>query len=79
MTLGERLKQLRTLRGWSQRELARQSGVQQSLLSDLETGKQSDTSGAALASLARSLGTTVDYLAGMYDTDPHRSPGKAPR
>ena len=37
MTLGEKVKQLRSLRGWSQRELARQSGVRQTLLSDLET------------------------------------------
>ena len=64
MTLGEKVKQLRSLRGWSQRELARQSGVRQTLLSDLETGKQEDTTGENLRKLAETLHVSVDYLVG---------------
>jgi transcriptional regulator with XRE-family HTH domain len=70
MTLGEKVKRLRTLRGWSQRELARQSGVPQTLLSDLETGKQEDTTGENLRKLAETLYVSIDYLVGTRNDRP---------
>ena len=78
MALGEKLKDLRERRGWSQHELARQAHVRQALISALETGKQADTTGSVLRRLARTLGVTVDYLVGMYNgtLDPNVSPGK---
>lgn len=68
MSLGQKLRQLREKRGWSQNELSRQTGVRQALLSELESGKKLDTTGQALKRLARALGVSVDYLVGMYDT-----------
>jgi len=72
MTLGERVKTLREARGWSQAELARQAHVRQALISELETGKKTDTRGSILQRLARVLLVSVDYLVG--NLDPPRSP-----
>ena len=79
MTLGERLKALRTARRWSQRELARRARVRPALLSELESGKKSDTTGTNLRKLAQTLGCTVDYLAGVYNgpANPDATPGRA--
>ena len=79
MALGEKLKDLRERRGWSQHELARQAHVRQALISALETGKQVDTTGSVLRRLARTLGVTMDYLGGMYNgtVDPSPCPGEA--
>lgn len=62
--LGERLKHARERKGWSQRELARQAGVRHAIISELETGKKTDTMGSILKRLARALGVSVDYLLG---------------
>ena len=76
MTLGERLRRLRTRRRWSQRELAERAGVRQALISQLESGKQADTTGANLRKLAFALGCTVDYLTGYNGPmDPDATPG----
>ena len=64
MTLGTKLKALRTQRQWSQRECARQAGVRQTLLSELESGKKHDTTGRVLRRLAETLHVSVDYLVG---------------
>jgi transcriptional regulator with XRE-family HTH domain len=73
--LGEKLKALRELRGWSQRELARQSGVRQTLISELESGRKEDTTGSNLRKLAETLHVSVDYLVGKHN-DPNRSPAE---
>ena len=74
MTLGEKLKTLRTQRRWSQRDLAERAKVRQALISYLESGKQADTTGATLRKLAFALGCTVDYLTGYNGSqDPHRA------
>jgi transcriptional regulator with XRE-family HTH domain len=75
MPLGEKLKALRAIRGWSQRELARQSGVRQTLLSELESGRKQDTTGENLRKLAETLKVSVDYLVGKRN-DPDRSPAR---
>src|SRR6266581_9317166 len=79
MTLGERIKTLRDQRGWNQQELARRAHVRPALISELESGKKTDTTGSVLRRLARTLGVTMDYLGGMYNgtLDPNRSPGEA--
>jgi len=79
MRLGERLRHLRTLRGWSQRELAERAGVRQALISQLESGKQRDTTSANVRKLALALSCTVDYLTGYNgSSDPRPCPGAAP-
>ena len=67
--LGERLKQARERHGWSQRELARQAGVRHALISELETGKKTETMSGILKRLARTLGISVDYLIGTFEED----------
>jgi transcriptional regulator with XRE-family HTH domain len=71
MSLGTRLATLRLKRGWSQRELARRSGVRQSLLSELERGRKTDTTGRTLVKLAQALGVSVDTLLGTFDAALH--------
>jgi transcriptional regulator with XRE-family HTH domain len=67
MELGRKIKAIRERRGWSQNELSRLSGVRQALISELEAGKKTDTTGQVLRRLGQTLGVTVDYLVGMYD------------
>lgn len=67
--LGQRIKQARARKGWSQRELARQAGVRHAIVSELETGKKTDTTGMILKRLARALGVSVDYLVGTFEDD----------
>ena len=67
--LGQRIKQARERKGWSQRELARQAQVRQAIISELETGKKTDTIGVILKRLARALGVGVDYLLGTFEDD----------
>jgi Predicted transcriptional regulators len=76
MTLGERLRHMRTLRRWSQRELAERAGVRQALISQLESGRQQDTTSANVRKLALALGCTVDYLTGYNGAPwpPRRDP-----
>jgi len=73
MPLGTRLKRERERKGWSQNELSRLSGVRQSLISELESGKKRDTTGSVLKRLARTLGVTMDYLGGMYEEEEERT------
>ena len=37
------------------------------MISELEAGKKTDTTGQVLRRLGQTLGVTVDYLVGMYD------------
>jgi transcriptional regulator with XRE-family HTH domain len=67
--LGQRIKQARERKGWSQRELARQAGVRHAIISELETGKKMDTIGVILKRLARALGVSVDYMLGTFEED----------
>ena len=73
MTLGDKLKALREVRGWSQHELSRHAGVRQALISELESGKKQETTTSVLRRLARTLHVSMDYLGGMYNGEPtHR-------
>ena len=59
---GDRIKDQRERKGWSQSELARRAGVGQPLISDLERGVRKSATLDTLAKLARELTCTVDYL-----------------
>ncbi len=69
MTLGTRIKRERERHGWSQTELSRRAQVRQALLSELESGRRTDTPTRVLRALARTLGVSMDYLAGLYDEE----------
>ena len=68
----ERVKLLMSKHGWSMRDLSRQSGIPYSTIYDvLESGKtQPDNLTARnLKRLARTLGTSIDYLVGTWEDD----------
>ncbi len=75
--LGQRIRQARERKGWSQRELSRQAQVRQAIISELETGKKMDTIGVILKRLARALGVGVDYLLGTFEDDEQGDPEPA--
>lgn len=62
---GSRLRRLREERGWSISRLAQRSGVTQSYLSQIESGKRQTPGMDTLTSLARALETTMDDLTGF--------------
>lgn len=59
-TLGENLKALRKMRKLTQKELAKRSGVKQSVISDLETGVAKTT--GSIIELANALWVTAEEL-----------------
>lgn len=64
---GERLREARTARGWTQERLARESGVTAAVISHFETGTRQRASAANLVKLATALSVSVDYLLGRTD------------
>jgi transcriptional regulator with XRE-family HTH domain len=66
--MGEKLWTLRHERGWSQVELARQSGVAHSTINYLELGKRVPTI-QTLRKLARAYGTSATELMKAYDNE----------
>ncbi len=65
------LRTMREARGWDQATLARAAGVDQSVISRLERGQQSDLRASVLIGLARAFQTPVDsLLATPYPYEP---------
>ncbi len=62
--LGEKIRELRTECGLSQKQLAAKIGVATNTVSQYESGK-SKTSIDVLANLAVELDTTTDFLLGL--------------
>ncbi len=62
----DRLRTFREQKGWSQRELARRSGLGLSQIHNYEAGK-SDPSSSNLKSMADSLDVSTDFLLGRTD------------
>jgi transcriptional regulator with XRE-family HTH domain len=69
MTIGARVRREREKRGWTLRELARRAAVSPGAISKLEGGARLSPSMEVGKRLARALGVTLDYLAGMYDEE----------
>jgi transcriptional regulator with XRE-family HTH domain len=61
--VGVRLRTARKLRGMTQQQLAKDSGVSQATISDLETGESKSPTGTNLVSLAQSLEVSPEWLA----------------
>jgi mannose-6-phosphate isomerase-like protein (cupin superfamily)/DNA-binding XRE family transcriptional regulator len=70
--LGERLRQIRTARGISVRELARRAGCSASLVSQVERGVTTPSAGVVY-SLANELGISLDFLFGTQDVEPAKA------
>jgi transcriptional regulator with XRE-family HTH domain/mannose-6-phosphate isomerase-like protein (cupin superfamily) len=66
--LGERLRQVRSARGISVRELARRAGCSASLVSQVERGVTAPSAGVVYT-LANELGISLDFLFGTGDVE----------
>jgi len=69
-SLGDTIKRLRQQHHWRQQDLAEHSGVRQALISELEHGRKTDTTGTNLRKLAMALGVTIDALVGLDEASP---------
>lgn len=67
--LGGRLREVRTARGMSVRELARRAGCSASLVSQVERGMTAPSAGVVYA-LANQLGISLDFLFGADEIEP---------
>jgi transcriptional regulator with XRE-family HTH domain len=73
--LGKRVATMRERRRLSVQELADLTGISYQSLWRIERGTQGNPSVSTLAQLARTLGVSMDYLAGLYeDKDSERLP-----
>ncbi len=70
LTISERLKDLRTERGLTLEEVAQQTKLSKSALSQYES-KEKDISHTAIAALACFYGVSGDYLLGLTDNRKH--------
>lgn len=70
MTVGERIKILRTERGISQEELGSMIGVQKAAIHKYETGLVVNLKQSTIAALAKALETSPSYLMGLDDEKP---------
>ena len=62
MPISEKLKMLRDRRGLTLDELAEQTGLSRSALSNYETNESKEVSQFALVTLAKFYGVSTDYL-----------------
>jgi transcriptional regulator with XRE-family HTH domain len=76
--VGVRLRHARKLRGMTQQELAKSSGVKQASISEVETGESKSPVGTNLVKLAQSLQVSPEWLASgkgpMEQTDQQLPP-----
>lgn len=63
MKLGELFALARELKGWTLRDLERQAGVSNAVISQIETGKVKDPGFSTVIRLADALGLTVERVA----------------
>jgi transcriptional regulator with XRE-family HTH domain len=76
-TMGDRIKRWRLRKGWTQRELARATGLDNSWINRLESGEKTNISLEGAKRICQALGISLDYLAGVYDEDGNRRPATA--
>lgn len=66
MTFADKIKELRSLRKWSQKELGSRIGVAQSQITDYERGLKYPST-ETLIKIARIFSVSLDYLVGISD------------
>ncbi len=64
-TVGERIADLRSLKGWNQKELANRMELAPSQLSRIENGETKNISGDILIKLAKEFRVSADYILGL--------------
>ena len=57
-----RIKEVREMNGITQERLSEISGVSRKIISDLETGKRTNTSVGTLLRISSALGVSLEYL-----------------
>ncbi len=62
LDFGTRIRVVRTSRGWTLDQLAKEAGLTKGFLSQVENGKAPRPSGRVLLALARALGASVDWI-----------------
>jgi transcriptional regulator with XRE-family HTH domain len=72
--LGKRLRERREHAGYSQTEVARQTGIIQRDISLLERGGKHALWADTLLRLAKTLGCSTDYLLGLIDDPAPKRP-----
>lgn len=66
LNLGQKIKQLRESREWSQAELARRAGITKSAISTYELGIRTPSADVVCA-FAKAFGVSSDYLLGIAE------------
>ena len=77
MTVGEKIKELRMVRGWNAETLAGKCGVSPATIYRYENGSTKDPSTSALRKIADALGIDVSALIGSSDGAPAPDPAYA--
>jgi transcriptional regulator with XRE-family HTH domain len=78
MTLAQRVKTRREALGISQEKLAQQMGIDRNTLWHIEAGKTTQPRLGQMMALAKALGVSIDYLAGLSEQPaPAMPPGDA--
>lgn len=60
--MGEKVKELREAKGWTQEQLAEKSGLSRVTISMIETGKPKEILSGTIKALAKALEVPVDVL-----------------
>lgn len=60
-TIGDRIKEIRERRGWTQEKLADKAGISKGFLSDVENNKR-DISATNVLKVANAMGASLEYL-----------------
>ena len=78
-TTGDRIRERREDRGWTQEQLAQRAGMSKGFLSDLENNKR-NVSAEYVLRIANALGVSLDYLlrGETNQRDAERSPVRIP-
>jgi transcriptional regulator with XRE-family HTH domain len=72
--IAERLGACQKDKGWTNAELARRAGLNQTLLWKILEGQRPKISAVTVKRLARALGVSTDYLLGMDVPDSEHNP-----
>ena len=64
-TVGERIADLRSVKGWNQKELAKRMELAPSQLSRIESGETKNISSDILVKLAKVFHVSTDYILGL--------------
>jgi transcriptional regulator with XRE-family HTH domain len=67
--MGARVEKMRLKRHWELQDLVRATGISYQSLWRIERGLHKDPGVFTAAKIAKALGCSVDYLAGLYEDD----------